>query len=100
MAIKQIVDEMSIVLVSVAALALSGCSVQAVDDEALEEDVAEVAQAMGTECAGAFPTATFVGGYDYTSPRTYNTVNCSNGVVLDVTNYKNGWTPPTNDPYY
>src|SRR5262245_54064110 len=84
----------------VASLVLVGCAVEAGDDVDREGStgaavhIGEAAEAIGTECAAASPITTFVGGFDYTSPQTYNTANCYKAVALDVTNYQTGVAPP------
>lgn len=75
-----------VVSLCVSALALASCLADA-DGEVFEEDVGEVEQAIGSECAGAFPTATFISVIEYMSPQTYNTASCYKGVVVDVSNY-------------
>jgi multidrug resistance efflux pump len=81
----RIVGGMSVLLSS--AVTLMGCSVEAADDGALDGDIEQVEEAIGTDCAAASPTATFAGAINYTSPRTYDTAHCTKAVVLDVSNY-------------
>jgi hypothetical protein len=100
MIIERMISGMSVVVVSVAAMTLAGCAMEAEDVDAieLEEDIAQEAQAFGAECAAASPTVTAVGTVNYTSPQTYSTTNCVKAVVVDVSNYKTGAPlPPTND---
>lgn len=100
MIIERMISGMSVVVVSVAAMTLAGCAMEAEDVDAIdiEEDIAQEAQAIGTECAAASPTVTAVGTVNYTSPQTYDTTNCFKAVVVDVSNYKTGAPlPPTND---
>ncbi|HEU4409376.1 MAG TPA: hypothetical protein VFS43_29220 [Polyangiaceae bacterium] len=83
----KIISRLGAVLVGASALWLSGCAAEAGEGEAPEGDVDSVGQAIGTECAAAAPTASFVSAINYTSPQTYSTPNCFKGVVLDVTKY-------------
>lgn len=99
MDIKRIVERMSVALLGAAALSLAGCSVQATEEEGIEEDIGDEAAEIGTECAAAAVTATFVGGINFTSPQTYSTTNCFKAVVLDVTNFKNGFAPEPIDGF-
>ncbi|AUX27521.1 uncharacterized protein SOCEGT47_081130 [Sorangium cellulosum] len=76
---------------SMAATAIAGCTAQ-VEDDAVPEDVAQAEQAFDVVTCGIDPpTATFVGGIDYLSNRSYN--DCYKGLILDVTNYETGFTP-------
>ncbi|HEU4539022.1 MAG TPA: hypothetical protein VFS00_33105 [Polyangiaceae bacterium] len=104
MANKNIVSHIGFVVMASAALWLGGCvegageGGGAGENDAAEGPVGEVEQAIGAECAAAAPTASFVSVLDYTSPQTYNTVNCFKGVVVDVKSYAS--TAPLGDSIF
>jgi hypothetical protein len=89
------ISGLAVALVSSGALFLSGCAAESADAEADEsavaagadESVGEAAQAIGSECAAAAATASFVSAINYTSPQTYNPPYCYKGVMLDVSSY-------------
>jgi hypothetical protein len=60
--------------------------------------VGEASQAIGSECAAAVATQSFVSVINYASPQTYSTTNCYKGVVLDVSSYVS--TAPSGDWVY
>jgi hypothetical protein len=52
-------------------------------------ELGEAEQAMGeASCATGAATATFTGGADYMSPRTYNASGCFKAVKVDIDNYQ------------
>lgn len=88
-----------VAMLTVSAFALTGCYAEVGESDSMDEDIAEAEQGIGTECAAATPVQTFSGGFNYTSPTTYNTANCYKAVPLKVTNYETAMPPPSAQGY-
>jgi hypothetical protein len=71
--------------VAICMIPVLGCVAETASED--RNDVGEVFQAIGSECAAASATAMFVGGANYTSPQTYDTTNCYKAVVIDIDKY-------------